>query len=406
MAAKSRSECLHRPFPRRLAIVLLAANIAPAFAQSSARPSPVEVVTPKPPMAVVIEGKRVLVYELHITNFGPSSLTLTGLQVFASGGESSRSEKASSEKLADYSGSSLSELLRPVDESAQMGDSSHSASQSNPGQLDIGRRVIAFLYVTVPEGLRISALRHRFSFDVSDPLRSKGTPNDESALDGILVPVLQQSPLVLASPFKDGVWLAGNGPSNTSVHRRSIIAVDGRAYISQRFAIDWVLVGNNGNTFHDSRDRNENFWGFGQPVLAVADGEVTEVVDGIPDNLPGKLPLVTVQNITGNHVIVHIAADTYVMFAHLKQGSIRVRLHQKIKRGAQLAQVGNSGNTTGTHLHLQVTDGSSALAAEGIPFIFDRFRFLGFGKDFEEDRHPDLPRSRTLPMDDSVISFP
>ncbi len=36
----------------------------------SARPSPVEVVTPKPPTPVIIEGDRVLVYELHITNFG------------------------------------------------------------------------------------------------------------------------------------------------------------------------------------------------------------------------------------------------------------------------------------------------------------------------------------------------
>ena len=72
------------------------------------------------------------------------------------------------------------------------------------------------------------------------------------------------------------------------VLRRSVVAIDGRPCISQRFAIDWVLIGNNGNTFHDSRERNENFWAFGQPVLAVADGEASEVVDGIPDNLPGK----------------------------------------------------------------------------------------------------------------------
>jgi len=221
------------------------------------------------------------------------------------------------------------------------------ASKGNPGKLDIGRRVIAFLYVTVLEDLRISALRHRFSFAVAEPSRSKGTPNDESALDGIIIPVLEQSPLLLSAPFKGGVGLAGNGPSNSSVHRRSVIAIDGRAYISQRFAIDWDLVDNNGDIFHDSRERNENFWGFGQPVLAVADGEVTEVVDGIPDNTPGKLPLVTVETITGNHVTVRIAADAYVTFAHLKQGSVGVRLHQKIKRGAQLAQVGNTGNTTG-----------------------------------------------------------
>jgi peptidase M23-like protein len=407
MTANSRFGCARRTVPL-FVIFLFAASVAPACAQSSARPSPVEVVTPKPPAPVIIEGKRVLVYELHITNFGPSSLTLTGIQVSVSDGESSPGEGTGGDKLADYRGSSLSELLHPVDEASQMGMSKSSgmASQGNPGQLDIGRRVIAFMYVTIPGDLRISALRHRFLFDVADPSRSKGTPNDESALDGIIVPVLQQSQLVLAPPFKDGVWLAGNGPSSTSVHRRSVMAIDGRVYISQRFAIDWVMVGKNGNTFHDSRERNENFWAFGQPVLAVADGEVTEVVDGIPDNVPGKLPLITVQNITGNHVTVRIAADTYVMFAHLKQGSIRIRLHQKIERGAQFAEVGNSGNTTGAHLHLQVTDGNSGLAAEGIPFVFDKFRFLGFGKDFEEDHHPDLPRSRTLPMDDSVISFP
>jgi hypothetical protein len=387
-----------------LLILILANGIVPAFAQSSARPSPVEVVTPKPPTPVLIEGKRTLVYELHITNFGPSALTLTEIQVFASGKDST--EKRGDRKLADFSGASLSELLHPVAESSQMSDSSNMASPANPGQLDIGRRVIAFMYVKVPENLQISALRHRFLFDIADPARSKGTPNDESALDGVMVPVLQQAPLVLSPPFKGGVWLAGNGPSNTSDHRRAVIAIDGRAYISQRFAIDWVMVGNNGNTFHDWRERNENFWAFGQPVLAVADGEVTEIVDSIPDNVPGKLPLVTVQNITGNHVIMRIAPDTYVMFAHLKQGSIRVRLHQKIKRGTQLAEVGNSGNTTGAHLHFQVMDRNSPLAAEGVPFVFDRFRFLGFGKDFEEDHHPDLPRSQSLPMDDSVVAFP
>ena len=369
----------------------------PSSAQSSARPSPVEVVVPKAPTPVMIEGKRVLVYELHVTNFGPSALTLTGIQVFASSGE----------KLAEYSGPALSELLHPLDDSSRMAmnDSPQPASADNSAKLDIGRRVIAFMYVPLAIDLQISALRHRFLFDVADPERSKGTPNDESALDGVMVPVLHQNPLVLSPPFKGGVWLAGNGPSNTSVHRRSVIAINGRAFISQRFAIDWVMVGKNGNTFHDSRDRNENFWAFGQPVLAVADGEVTEVVDDLPDNIPGKLPLVTVQNITGNHIIVRIAPDTYVMFAHLKQGSINVRLHQKVKRGSQIAEVGNSGNTTGSHLHFQVTDGSSPLASEGIPFVFDRFRFLGFGKDFEEDRHPDLPRSRTLPMDDSVLGF-
>src|SRR5690349_6880789 len=103
MARRSRSESASCVL--LISVVLLLAWAAPASAQSSARPSPVEVMVPKPPTPVMTEGQRVLVYELHITNFGPSELILTGIQVFASGGE----------KLAEYNGPALSELLHPVD---------------------------------------------------------------------------------------------------------------------------------------------------------------------------------------------------------------------------------------------------------------------------------------------------
>src|SRR5579864_5435501 len=174
--------------PAWLLIFCMLACAASVRAQSSARPSPVEVLVPKPPTPVTIEGKTVLVYELHITNFGPSSLKLTEIQVFGAG-----SGASGDKTLGDYTGSSLSELLRPIDDSSQMSDSSSMASQHDPGKLDIGRRVIAFMFVTVPPGLRVNTLRHKFSFDVADPARSKGTPNDETVLDGVLVPVLPQS---------------------------------------------------------------------------------------------------------------------------------------------------------------------------------------------------------------------
>jgi hypothetical protein len=50
-------------------------------------------------------------------------------------------------------------------------------------------------------------------------------------------------------------------------------------------------------------------------------------------------------------------------------------------------------------------DADDALAAEGIPYVFRAFRFFGFGKDFEMDRHPDERRSMSLPMDDTVLAF-
>lgn len=373
------------------------------LAQSSARPSPIEVICPKPPTPVEIEGKTVLVYELHLTNFGPSALKLTEIQVFATDKRAS-ADAAGGERLADYTGASLMKLIRPLGEAMQMRADSEMGASSDVARLAVGSRVIAFMYVSLDPGRHISALRHRFLFDVADPSRAKGTPNDESALDGIVVPVSPGPPPVLSAPMGKGIWFAGNGPSNSSDHRRSVVALNGRAYISQRFATDWVMVGANGNTFHDDRSKNENFWGFGQPLTAVADGEVTEVVDDLPDHLPDHPPAITLQNIAGNYVILRIAPDVYALYAHLKHGSIRVRQHQHVKSGEAIGELGDSGQTTGPHFHFQLMDADSPLAAEGLPYVFGKFRFLGFGKAFEMNKHPDETRANSLPMDDTVLS--
>lgn len=396
---------LHSKYAFCFLIGLFTTGVMPLLAQSSARPSPVEVICPKPPMPVEIEGKNVLVYELHLTNFGPSSLKLAEIQVFDASDSSATTEGAGSGKLADYSGPSLVQLLHSVAEPMRMKASSQMASALDSTQLEIGHRVIAFMYISVPSGQRVSALRHRFLFDVADSSRAKGTPNDESALDDIMVPVLNESPPVLRQPMGEGIWYAGNGPSNTSDHRRSVVALNGRAYIAQRFATDWMMIGPNGNTFHDNRSKNENFWGFGQPLRAVADGEVTAMVDDLPDHLPDHPPAITLQNIAGNYVILRLAPGIYAMFAHLKQGSIRVRLHQQVNAGEVIGELGDSGQTTGPHFHFQLMDANSPLAAEGLPYVFDKFRFLGFGKEFEMDKHPDQTRSLSLPMDDTVLSF-
>ena len=348
-------------------------------AEVSERPSPVEVVNPIAPRPVIAGGKQILAYELHITNFGRTPFVLRHIEVFNS-----------AHLIFDLSGDALTKSLVPIGE----------APGGDGARIEVGKRVVAFLWIARPPHAVVPRmLRHRLTFDTAD-----AQPAIQSVIDGIVIPVVFERVPVLRPPFDDGDWLAGNGPSNASVHRRSLIALDGRVSISQRFAIDWVLVGKNGNTYHDQPDRNENFWAFGQPVHAVADGEVTEVVDAFEDNTPHELPPVTIENILGNHVIVRIAPHRYVLFAHLRQHSIGVRLHERVKTGAVLGDVGNSGNSTGAHLHMQVMTASSALASEGVPFVFERFRFLGHGQDFQEDKHPNEPRMSEMPVEDEVIA--
>jgi murein DD-endopeptidase MepM/ murein hydrolase activator NlpD len=243
-------------------------------------------------------------------------------------------------------------------------------------------------------------------FDVLDTATTQAGAIGSSSIDSIVVAVRPEAVPVIAPPVR-GEWLAGNGPANGSDHRMAMIALDGRVSIAQRFAIDWVMVGPNGNTFHDTASRSENYWDFGQPVYAVADGEVVAVVDSIADNVPHTpLPPVTLANIAGNYVVLRIAPQRYALFAHLQRGSVRVRPQERVRRGAVLGLVGNSGQTTGPHLHFQIMDGPSPLASEGVPFVLDRFTFLGFGRDFEPDQHPTVAHTREMPVDDSVLLLP
>lgn len=364
-----------------------------ARAQSSLRPSPVEVEIPKPPTPVMADGRRVFAYELHVTNLGGAPLGFRRVEIYAD----FDSVGSSHAPLIPLSDSSLRESLSPVD----------GGNSGDVTRLDVGKRTIVYVWLEQsPSAIVPSRLRHRLVFA---PLDSTGAPvaGAESAIDSLSTPVLRDAVVpVLSAPVPTGVWLAGIGPSNTSNHRRALTALEGHGFISQRFAVDWVKVGPNGDTHHDEPNRNENFWAYGEPVFAVADGEVVDVVDGLPDNTP-RAPLsgITIKTIAGNHLTLRIGAGQYVTYAHLKTGSIRPRVGQHVRRGDSLARLGNSGASTAPHLHLQVTDRASVLASEGIPFVLDAFDFLGFGRDYEPGKRPPVPRVREMPVADEVIGF-
>jgi len=364
-------------------------------AQAPQRPAPVEVSIPKAPTPVMADGKRLLGYELHVTNFDERPLQLRSVEIFPG--------LAVTRPIASLRDSSLRASMQvgPVMR-MDAAPGSHEPLSIAPGE-----HCVVFLWLALsPAEATPTLLRHRLTFAELDSAgRARTTP---SVIDSLVTPVGHENVLILGTPMRGGDWLAGSGPSNSSDHRRTLVPLNGKVWISQRFAIDWVKVGPNGNTWHGDRGRNENFWGFGEPVLAVADGEVVTVSDSIPDNTPGKLPAApTVTNVAGNHVILRVGPSRYVMYGHLARGSVRVRAGQHVRRGDAIALLGNSGQATAPHLHFQVMDAPSDLAAEGIPFVFERFTFLGFGRDYEPDKpHPSIPKRREMPIDDAVVHFP
>jgi murein DD-endopeptidase MepM/ murein hydrolase activator NlpD len=86
----------------------------------------------------------------------------------------------------------------------------------------------------------------------------------------------------------------------------------------------------------------------------------------VRDNLP-DLPVGTADRVRpeGNHVVLDIGSNRYVLLAHLERGSAAVTAGQRVSAGQPVARVGNSGNTAEPHLHLQVQDGPRLMAPDG-----------------------------------------
>jgi hypothetical protein len=103
-----------------------------------------------------------------------------------------------------------------------------------------------------------------------------------------------------------------------------------------------------------------------QPVLAPLDGVVVAAGDGMPDRHRISMVRDLVHLLRsrpkpgspfsaygGNYVILK-CGDVYPLLAHLRCGSVRVRVGDAVRAGDQLGEVGNSGSSIQPHLHFQV----------------------------------------------------
>ena len=81
--------------------------------------------------------------------------------------------------------------------------------------------------------------------------------------------------------------------------------------------------------------------------------------------------------VLGNHLVLDLGDGAYAVLAHLRRGSLRVTKGQRVAAGEQVAECGNSGNSTEPHLHFQLQDHPSVLFAAGLPFRLARFEVDG-----------------------------
>lgn len=76
-------------------------------------------------------------------------------------------------------------------------------------------------------------------------------------------------------------------------------------------------------------------------------------------------------NPAGNFVRILHDDGTMGVYLHLQKGSVSVSEGQRVAQGSLLARSGNTGNSTGPHLHF-VVQRNIGLAVESIPFDFSK----------------------------------
>lgn len=186
-----------------------------------------------------------------------------------------------------------------------------------------------------------------------------------------------------AMPLEGG-WFVRSEP-NVGSHHRFVPATE--------FAYDFFKTDSEGRIFEGERTDPSSFFGFGAPVLAVAPGEVTLVINDSVEDLSFRVPREgesreefqarisqhygqdvaddALRGVAGNIVVVRQDDGNYMSYGHLAESSVLVEVGERVETGQPLAAVGGTGEGGVVHLHIQMNAGPHPLFDAGLPFRFE-----------------------------------
>jgi hypothetical protein len=165
------------------------------------------------PAPIIQNGSTRLYYEMVITNFARSNYLLEEIQTSASGIKSR------------FDGQVLAQMIHRLGAGKQ--------EQRADRKIEGSAAVIVFL------GLDLG--KDESAGTIEQTLRILDENNETH--DVVLAPlkISDEAPIVVAPPLR-GEWIAGDSAGNhpDAAHRRAVLVDNGRAWLAQRFAIDWV----------------------------------------------------------------------------------------------------------------------------------------------------------------------
>lgn len=92
-------------------------------------------------------------------------------------------------------------------------------------------------------------------------------------------------------------------------------------------------------------------------VVAYDDGTVTAALNTCSGSTPA----------TGNYVKLQHSDGSVTIYMHMKRGSVTVKVGDKVQRGQRLGFMGNTGRSTGAHLHFGLQVGGKYV--DPLPYL-------------------------------------
>jgi hypothetical protein len=356
---------------------LLAGSAQPAAATDRYTPL-VPSVMSKPRWFEDSRGRVHLAYELKMVNGFPIPVTVTSVSV------RDLDRRRTIERLSGDELTAATSLMASPDEPATVVPPSSTA--------------VVWFDVLLPRPAAVPrTIAHRVTASVPP-----GYPVPEQiTVAGARARVDRRPPIVLDPPLRGPGWIAV-GSCCDGPHRRALQPVNGGLHLGQRFAIDWNGMDDQNRFVVGDPTVNANWVFYGRPVLAVASARVVAAVDRFPDQVPTDPRAVTLREADGNHVILALGGGRYAFYAHLEPGSVRVRPGQRVRAGQVIGRLGNSGSSTGPHLHFHVMNRPSALDSDGMPYVFRGFRLDGRIPTFTAELEAAITAGEPMPVDSSA----
>lgn len=374
-------------------ILLLSARPGIASAAADALPAPPFELRVVPADRIYVHhgdwwdllGRRptfdLVVHAVAIVNTSPDTLTLTGLEArMARAGQAIQTQR--------FEWEDLEPLVRPIVMRNRLGlrgvlDLILRTDIILPPDVELaqGPAIAPSAAIVVPNlYLASPVLPDRVEIEATATTRSGAT----SRVTALLAAAEYAGRVEYALPV-EGTWFMKGFPATGEFDHH-------RFGVSNEFGVDLLVLGPRGEVFANDGRQDRDFYSLGAPVRAAAPGRVVALNDSSSQQAARFFPrdgetqeafserqLHEVRAAltgdvaawaAGNYVIIEHAGGEYSAYLHLAQRSARVTVGDMVERGQHIADVGNTGDSYGAHLHFQVMDGPDLLRARSLPFTF------------------------------------